>query len=78
MVFATAPRGSKRAKPFRQIPQHPLPPDLYLIKIYFDGQEKTTKDRDYELGEKEFIGQVEINGDWPVGYCPPMIVHAPK
>ncbi|HIE98685.1 MAG: hypothetical protein ABGZ53_29340 [Fuerstiella sp.] len=35
------------------------------------------KERDYELGESGFYGQVETEGAWTVGYQPPKIIHAP-
>ena len=55
-----------------------LPAGRYLIKIYIDQDDKTKKDRDYVLGEKEFYEQVEISGAWRPGYQPPKIVHAPR
>jgi hypothetical protein len=29
------------------------------------------------LGEAEYYGQMEIDGDWPPGYQPPKIVSVP-
>ena len=75
MVFAVAPRGSARAKELK--PKEPIPAGRYLIKIYVDREDKTKKDRDYELGAPEFYGSVEVDGDWNVGYRPPKIIHAP-
>ena len=75
VVFAIAPRNSNRAQELK--PGQPLPPGRYLLKIFIDRRDKTKKNRDYELGESEFYGQVEIHGNWKVGYQPPKIVHAP-
>ena len=76
MVTAIAPRGSSRAKELT--PQQPIPDGRYLIKIYIDREDKTKKDRDYELGHAEFYGQVEVHGEWKPGYQPPKIIRAPK
>ncbi|MBC8355781.1 MAG: hypothetical protein H8E66_27715 [Planctomycetes bacterium] len=76
MVMATAPRDSKRAAKIK--PNTPVPGGRYLVKIYIDREDKTKKDRDYELGESEFYGQVEFRGEWKTGYQPPRIVHAPS
>jgi hypothetical protein len=46
------------------------------MKVYIDREDKTKRDRDYELGKKEFYGQVQIQGDWKPGR-PPKVVHAP-
>ena len=75
MVMATAPRDSKRAANLK--PETPLPSGRYLVKIYIDREDKTKQDRDYELGESEFYGQVEFHGEWQPGYQPPKIVYAP-
>jgi hypothetical protein len=77
MVMAAAPRGSKRAETFRH-ENVLLPAGRYLIKIYIDRQDKTKADHNYELGEGDFVGQVEFDGDWPAGYQPPKIVQAPS
>lgn len=75
MVVAVAPRGSKRAKQLN--PEYLMPSGRYLIKIYIDREDKTKKNRNYEMGEHELYGQVEIHGEWKPGYQPPKIVHAP-
>jgi len=75
MVFATAPRDSARAPELTE--NQPLPAGRYLLKIYVDQEEKCKADRDYELGEAEFYGQVEADGEWKPGYQPPKIVRAP-
>ena len=55
-----------------------LPAGRYLIKIHIDQQDKTKQNRDYELGDTEIFGQVEIHGQWHPGYQPPKIIHAPR
>ncbi len=74
-VLATAPRDSERATKLKKTPQ--LPGERYLVKIYIDQNDKTKKDRDYELSEAEFWGQVEIHGPWKPGYQPPKTLKAP-
>ncbi len=74
-VMATAPRDSARAK---ELEKHPLlAAGRYLVKIYIDQDDKTKKDRDYELTEADLWGEVEINGPWKPGYQPPKIIQAP-
>lgn len=75
IVAVTAPAGSPREKEIRQ---HPLlPGGRYLAKLYLDREKRTQKNPDYELGRREFIGQVEFRGPWPIGYRTPKIIHRP-
>jgi hypothetical protein len=75
-VMASAPRDSQRAK---ELPKHPeLATGRYLVKIYIDKEDKTKKNRDYELSNADFWGQVEIHGEWKPGYLPPKIIEAPQ
>ena len=76
VILVIAPRDSARAK--RMKPNiSVLPPGRYLIKIYIDRDDRTKKNRDYQLGKREFYGQVEIQGEWKPGYQPPKIIQAP-
>lgn len=75
MVFAIAPRNTDRATNLK--PDQPLPPGDYMVRIYVDQHDRMKRDRDYELGEADQYGEVEFGGDWPPGYQPPKIVHAP-
>lgn len=75
MVMATAPRESRRGTTLKA--EMPLPAGRYLVKIYIDRQDKTKQNRDYELDESDFYGEVEFHGEWKPGYQPPKIVHAP-
>jgi len=61
----TAPRGSKEAK---EIESRQLPPGRYLVRLYVDREGKLRKDFREELGEDEFVGQVEVESRWPAGY----------
>lgn len=77
-IFAvTAKPGSERAKRIRKEPL--LPPGRYLAKLYVDFEKHTEKDPQYELGEKEFIGQIELApGRWQTGFRTPKTAQAPK
>ena len=62
----TAPRDSTRAKEL--IAKPTLPPGKYLVKIYVDRASRLEKDWQSELGERDFVGQIEVDSRWPVGY----------
>ena len=55
-----------------------LPGGVYLAKLYLDKKNTKKKNPEYELGEKEFIGQLEFRGRWAIGFRKPKVVHAPK
>ncbi len=61
----TAPRGSEWAE---QMKSKRLPGGRYLVKLYIDQTGKLQQDFRAELGEDEFVGQVEVESQWPVGY----------
>jgi hypothetical protein len=61
-----APRDSERAKSLEKTAS--LPPGKYLVKIYIDQEGSLQKKYPYELGEREFVGQVEVTSRWPAGY----------
>lgn len=61
----TAPRGSTWAE---QIASEKLPPGRYLVKLYVDQSGKLQQDFTAELGEEDFVGQVEIESRSPAGY----------
>ena len=61
-----APRDSARAKELLAKPT--LPPGKYLVKIYVDRAGRLEKDWQAELGDRDFVGQVEVDSRWPVGY----------
>lgn len=61
----TAERGSLWAKKMKN---QKLPPGRYLAKLYVDQTDKLQKDYTQELGETDFVGQVEFQSRWPAGY----------
>ena len=61
----TAPRDSKWAD---EIKRKQLPGGRYLVKLYIDQTGKLRKDFSVELGDEDFVGQVEVESQWPVGY----------
>lgn len=65
-LSVVAPRDSERAKVLDK--SATLPPGRYLVKIYLDQEGKLAKKYPYELGEREFVGQVELTSRWPAGY----------
>ena len=74
-MFAVAPRTSKRAGFLR--PEYVLPPGRYLARIYIDREARVSGNRDYVLGKTDYVGHVEIEGRWPVGYKAPKVMHLP-
>ena len=65
-LSVTAPRDSARAKELLANPT--LPPGRYLVKIYVDRAGRLEKDWQAELGDRDFVGQVEVDSRWPGGY----------
>ena len=61
----TAPRDAATE---RQLSAGRLPPGRYLLKIYLDREGRSQSLYPYELGERELVGQVEIDATWPAGY----------
>ncbi|QDT52747.1 hypothetical protein Pan44_07590 [Caulifigura coniformis] len=76
VVFATLPRTMDIAKEVETRRQ--LPGGRYLAKFYVDQGDRTAKNRDYEFGESDLVGQVEFDGPWPAGYSPPKIIKSPE
>ena len=70
----TAPRGSTSAP---SIPAQKLPAGRYLAKLYVDQRGKLRKDFKAELGDEEFVGQVEFESGWPVGYGRMTVIQYP-
>jgi hypothetical protein len=71
----TAPRGSKWAEAMKS---KRLPSGRYLVKLYIDQTGKLQKDFSAELGDDEFVGQVEVESKWPVGYGNMTVVKFPQ
>jgi hypothetical protein len=65
-VTLYAEAGSPRAKAWATRPA--LPPGRYLLKVYVDADGRLAKDWTATLGEKDYVGQVEIRAGWKEGY----------
>ena len=63
----TSARDSSRAKEL--IGQPTLLPGKYLVKVYVDRTGRLEQDWRAELGERDFVGQIEIDSRWPSGYA---------
>jgi hypothetical protein len=61
----TAPSGTDWAKEIRS---QRLPAGKYLVKLYLDKTGKLQQDSNAELGDEDFVGQVEVESRWPPGY----------
>jgi hypothetical protein len=61
----TARRDTDWAK---QIAAEKLPPGKYLAKLYIDQTNKLQKDFTAVLSEGDFVGEVEVENQWPSGY----------
>ena len=61
-----APRDSDRAHELLTRPS--LTPGTYLVRIYVDRAGRLEKDWQAELGDGDFVGQVEVESLWPAGY----------
>ncbi len=70
----TAPRDSDWAK---KIHNKRLPPGRYLIKIYIDQKGILQKDLTAKMSKENFIGQVEIQSRWNVGFQRKTVVRFP-
>ena len=75
-ILVTAPADSRLATEFRE--RKLLPPGEYRIRILIDRDRKTVKAPTYELGEPEFVAEVQISGNWKPGYQPPKVVQFPR
>jgi hypothetical protein len=75
VVFAILPRMADLAQEVQTRRQ--FPGGRYLAKLYVDRSGNAARNRDYELGPGDFVGQIEFDGPWPPGYSPPKILAAP-
>jgi hypothetical protein len=71
-----ADRGSARAKAWKTGPT--LPDGKYLVKVYVDAADRLAKDWTATLGEKDYVGSVEVRSNWPAGYGKMTIIEASK
>ena len=51
-----------------EIDEKKLPAGRYLAKIYIDRTARLQNDLTAEVGDEEFIGEVELESQWPTGY----------
>ena len=70
----TAQRGTDWEK---QIAAVKLPPGKHLAKLYIDQTGKLQKDFTAELNEHDFVGEVEVESQWPAGYGKMTVVKFP-
>lgn len=61
----TARRGTQWEK---EIESKKLPAGRYLVKLYVDRTRKLERDFNAQLGESDYVGQIEFEGSWPPGY----------
>ena len=75
-LSVTAPRDSQRARTIATRPT--LPPGRYRAKIYLDEKGRLERDYPYELGQDEFVGEVEFETQWPAGYGSMTVARFPQ
>lgn len=71
----TGPRGTQWADKMKS---KRLPAGRYLVKLYIDQTGKLQNDFRAELGNEEFVGQVEVESQWPSGYGRMTAITFPK
>ena len=76
-VTLLAEPGSARAKAW-SAGKPALPPGKYLLKVYVDADDRLAKDWTATLGEADYVGQVEIRGQWKEGYGQMTVADAGK
>ncbi|GAC1468005.1 MAG: hypothetical protein NVSMB9_10220 [Isosphaeraceae bacterium] len=72
----TAPRGSERAEEIRRKPT--LPPGRYLVRLYVDQKGDLGRDYRREMGKEQFVGEVEVESQWPEDYGSMTVVQFPR
>lgn len=71
-IYSVIKRNSDEAKLSQA--NKPIPEGRYLAKIFVDRNDKAKGNRDYEMDQADFLGQVEFDGTWDVGYREPKII----
>ena len=71
----TAPRNSDRATELTSLK---LPKGRYLAKIYIDQTGKLADDFHDELGEDDYVGEIDFQSQWPPGYGQMTVVKFPQ
>lgn len=62
-----AARDSRRAQAWHA-GRPMLAPGRYLLKIYVDRRERKARDWQAKLGRDDYVGQIEVQANWPAGY----------
>lgn len=62
-----ADKGSDRAAGWKS-GRPALPQGRYLVKVYVDQRNRLAADVNAVLGDDDFVGQVEVESQWPEGY----------
>jgi len=70
-----APPGSPRARAWEK-DAPALPAGKYLVKVFVDGKEKAKTDWKAKPGADEFVGELEFQSRWQVGYGAMTVVNA--
>jgi hypothetical protein len=70
-----AAEGSARAGQWER-GKPSLPPGRYLLKVFVDVEGRLRRDWQDDLGEEEFVGQIAIETNWPVGYGAMTVIDA--
>jgi hypothetical protein len=65
-LILLANKDSPRAAQWRRSPS--LPRGRYLIKVHVDVRKRLERDWKAAFGNEEFVGQAEIQTNWPQGY----------
>jgi hypothetical protein len=53
-----------------------LPSGKYLVKVYVDQGNRLEADWQAAVGENDYVGQAEIESNWPEGYGRMTVVDA--
>lgn len=72
----TAPRRTGRAEEIGK--NLSLPRGRYLIRVYLDRTARLKKDFRVEMGQDEFVGEIELQSNWPSGYGQMTVVPFPR
>lgn len=71
-----APRDSSRAREIEKSPG--LPPGKYLVRVAIDQQDRLKQDPTGRLTDKDRVGEVVIDSNWPAGYDTMTVMKYPQ
>lgn len=75
-IYSVVKRNSPEGKTLQE--NKPIPAGRYIAKIFVDRNNQAKVNRDFEMGQANFLGQVEFSGKWDIGYREPKIIRLPK